>query len=73
MRTVCRLIDEGELRRTKIRGPLRIPVLEIEKHEKELKKEMADPQRLLRFENMSDLVNPSYETPQFLNHTLTLV
>jgi len=40
VRTVYRLIDEGELRRTKIRGCLRIPVWEIERYEKELEKQM---------------------------------
>jgi len=40
VRTVYRLIDEGDLKRTKIRGCLRIPVWEIERYEKELEKEM---------------------------------
>jgi len=40
VRTVYRLIDEGELRRTKIRGCLRIPAWEIERYEKELRKRM---------------------------------
>ena len=42
LRTVYRLIDEGELRRTKIRGCLRIPVWEIERYENKLKKQMAE-------------------------------
>jgi len=42
VRTVYRLIDEGELKRTKIRGCLRIPVWEIERYEKELQREMAE-------------------------------
>jgi len=42
VRSVYRLIDEGELKRTKIRGCLRIPLWEIERYEKELEKEMAD-------------------------------
>jgi len=41
VRTLYRLIDEGELKRTKIRGYLRIPVWEIERYEKELEKQMA--------------------------------
>ncbi|MCD6138343.1 MAG: helix-turn-helix domain-containing protein [Deltaproteobacteria bacterium] len=43
VRTVYRLIHKGELRRTKICGCLRIPVWEIERYEKELKKQMSDP------------------------------
>ncbi|RJR46269.1 MAG: DNA-binding protein [Desulfobacteraceae bacterium] len=43
VRTVYRLIDEGELKRTKIRGCLRVPRPEIERYEKELEKEMEDP------------------------------
>lgn len=39
VRTVYRLIDEGELKRTKIRGCLRVPVWEIERYEKELEKQ----------------------------------
>jgi excisionase family DNA binding protein len=42
VRTVYRLIDEGDLKRTKIRGCLRIPVWEIERYENELKREMAE-------------------------------
>ena len=42
VRTVYRLIDEGDLKRTKIRGCLRIPVWEIERYEKELEKKMAE-------------------------------
>jgi len=42
VRTVYRLIDEGELKRTKIRGCLRIPAWEIERYEKELEKRMAE-------------------------------
>ena len=43
VRTVYRLIDEGDLKRTKIRGCLRIPVWEIERYEKQLVKQMAEP------------------------------
>ena len=43
VRTVYRLIDEGELRRTKIRGCLRVPLTEIQRYEKELEREMAQP------------------------------
>jgi excisionase family DNA binding protein len=39
VRTVYRLIDEGELKRTKIRGCLRVPLWEIERYEKELEKQ----------------------------------
>jgi excisionase family DNA binding protein len=39
VRTVYRLIDEGELKRTKIRGCLRVPIWEIERYEKELEKQ----------------------------------
>jgi len=42
VRTVYRLIDEGDLKRTKIRGCLRIPVWEIERYEKNLEREMED-------------------------------
>jgi len=42
VRTVYRLIDEGELKRTKIRGCLRVPVWEIERYEKELEREMEE-------------------------------
>lgn len=42
VRTVYRLIDEGELKRTKIRGCLRIPMWKIERYEKELEKQMED-------------------------------
>lgn len=42
VRTVYRLIDEGELKRTKIRGCLRVPVWEIERYEKELEKHMLE-------------------------------
>ncbi len=42
VRTVYRLIDEGELKRTKIRGCLRIPLWEIERYEKELESGMKD-------------------------------
>ena len=42
VRTVYRLIDEGELGRTKIRGCLRVPLTEIQKYEKKLEKQMAD-------------------------------
>ena len=41
VRTIYPLINEGELRRTKIRGCLRIPVWEIERYEKELEQQMA--------------------------------
>jgi excisionase family DNA binding protein len=43
VRTVYRLIDEGGLKRTKIRGCLRIPVWEIERYQKELEKQMSEP------------------------------
>lgn len=39
VRSVYRLIDEGELKRSKIRGCVRVPLWEIERYEKELKKE----------------------------------
>jgi excisionase family DNA binding protein len=39
VRTVYRLIDEGELKRTKIRGCLRVPLWEIERYEKDLEKQ----------------------------------
>jgi len=42
VRTVYRLIEEGELGRTKIRGCLRVPVWEIERYENKLKKQMAE-------------------------------
>ena len=42
VRTVYRLIDEGELKRTKIRGCLRVPAWEIERYEKELGKQTED-------------------------------
>jgi hypothetical protein len=42
VRTVYRLIDEGDLKRTKIRGCLRLPVWEIEQYEKELEREMEE-------------------------------
>jgi excisionase family DNA binding protein len=42
VRTVYRLIDEGDLKRTKIRGCLRVPVWEIERYEKELEREMEE-------------------------------
>lgn len=42
VRTVYRLIDEGEMKRTKIRGCLRIPLLEIERYEKELEKQAEE-------------------------------
>jgi len=42
VRTVYRLIDEGDLKRTKIRGCLRVPVWEIERYEKELEREMDE-------------------------------
>jgi len=40
VRTVYRLIEEGELSRVKIRGCLRIPLGEINRYERKLKKEM---------------------------------
>ena len=43
VRTVYRLLDEGALKRTKIRGCLRIPVWEIERYEKQLVKQMVEP------------------------------
>ncbi|MFH1481781.1 MAG: helix-turn-helix domain-containing protein [Pseudomonadota bacterium] len=42
VRTVYRFLDEGELKRTKIRGCLRIPIWEIERYEKELERQMAE-------------------------------
>jgi excisionase family DNA binding protein len=42
VRTVYRLIDEGELKHTKIRGCLRVPAWEIERYEKELGKQTED-------------------------------
>jgi len=42
VRTVYRLIDEGDLKRTKIRGCLRVPVWEIQRYEKELEREMEE-------------------------------
>jgi len=39
VRTVYRLIDEGELMRTKIRGCLRIPLDEIARYEGKLREE----------------------------------
>jgi len=42
VRTVYRLIEEGELSRTKIRGCLRIPVGEIEKYERKLIDSLRD-------------------------------
>jgi hypothetical protein len=42
VRTVYRLIDEGDLKCTKIRGCLRIPVWEIERYEKELQRQMLE-------------------------------
>jgi len=43
VRTVYRLIDEGELSRVKIRGCLRIPIWEIERYKEELEKQMVQP------------------------------
>ena len=40
VRTVYRLIEEGELSRVKIRGCLRIPLGEINRYEGKLKKKM---------------------------------
>lgn len=40
VRTVYRFIEEGELRRTKIRGCLRIPLEEINRYERGLREEM---------------------------------
>ena len=42
VRTVYRLIDEGKLRRTKIRGCLRVTLTEIQRYEKELRKQMVE-------------------------------
>ena len=42
VRTVYRLIEEGELGRTKIRGCLRIPITEIQRYENDLMKRMGD-------------------------------
>jgi excisionase family DNA binding protein len=39
VRTVYRLIDEGEIKRMKIRGCLRVPIWEIERYEEELEKQ----------------------------------
>jgi hypothetical protein len=39
---VYRLIDEGDPKRTKIRGCLMVPVVEIERYEKELEREMEE-------------------------------
>jgi excisionase family DNA binding protein len=41
-RTIYRLIDEGKLRRTNIRGCLRMPISDIERYEKELEKQMDE-------------------------------
>jgi excisionase family DNA binding protein len=41
VRTVYRLIDEGDLKRTKIRGCLRIPVDEITRYEGKLREKMG--------------------------------
>ncbi len=41
VRTVHRLIEEGNLKRTKIQGCLRITLLEMERYEKELEQQMA--------------------------------
>jgi len=43
VRTVYRLIDEGELKRTKIRGCLRIPVWKIERYAKEIEEQGDEP------------------------------
>jgi excisionase family DNA binding protein len=42
VRTVYRLIDEGELNRTKIRGCLGVPLAEIRRYERELEKRMGE-------------------------------
>ncbi len=42
VRTVYRLIDEGELRHTKIRECLRITVDEISRYERKLKRDMIE-------------------------------
>ncbi|MBN1227949.1 MAG: helix-turn-helix domain-containing protein [Deltaproteobacteria bacterium] len=42
VRTVYRLIDKGDLKRTKIRGCLRVPAGEIERYEKQLEKQMEE-------------------------------
>ena len=41
VRTIYRLIEEGELARVKIRGCLRIPLEEIYNYENKLKKDMT--------------------------------
>ena len=41
VRTVYRLIDEGELARVKIRGCLRIPIWEIQRYGEELEKQLS--------------------------------
>ena len=43
VRTIYRLIEEGELARVKIRGCLRIPIWEIERYKEKLEKQMAQP------------------------------
>ena len=42
IRTVYRLIDEGELNRTKIRGSLTVPLTEIRRYERELERRMGE-------------------------------
>jgi excisionase family DNA binding protein len=42
VRSVYRLIDEGELKRMKIRGCIRVPFREIERYEKELEKQAEE-------------------------------
>jgi len=37
-----KIMGEGNLKRTKIRGCLRVPVWEIERYEKELEREMEE-------------------------------
>lgn len=55
VRAVYRLIDEGELRRTKIRGCLGVPVTEIERYEKELEKQMTELWKHLRYQKIMEI------------------
>jgi excisionase family DNA binding protein len=42
VRTVYRLIDEGQLNRTRIRGCPRVPLAEIRRYERELEGRMGE-------------------------------
>jgi len=42
VRTAYRLIDVGELRSTKIRGCLKIPIWKIQRYEKKLQEEVVE-------------------------------